>query len=385
MLHNHIKEEAFNYIRKYYKPIVKDVIRKDKYPLDCFLFREIYQMDKRINDRGDSLKKIKEKFGEEFLYKLRNELKGEKGIEFSEKLYSLQTELDCALLLSKITGDISIKKIKKFADLLLKYNNDKWYIQVKKSFDEIDIFLIVETLRGSLFLKKNKILRNYNKVHIEWEHIDKLFRNKIIDFIHNDLINIILEVTTNCKQKGFKDFTLKMTKDIIENEKRKGIMDISVDGDDKNIRISFCFNLARKKIKGIFKLEMQKDERFKYYSIPYLRTYWLDVKNLNKEGLNKKIKILKSKCEEIMKQLNNINRKLKKAGFIQLDINYEFEGSFKAWERELKSILDNKFPDMPCIIFPCFTIFPIVFERATPILNQAAENSIFSQLVTNSN
>ncbi len=373
-----IQEEQFSYFRKYFGETIKKTIKKDNYPLDCFLFREIYQMGKQINKLGDKLKKIEEKFGESFLQNLIEELKGKHGVEFSIKLHSLAPELSFAFLLSKLPGSCSLQKIKEKGkgDLLFRCDDDKWYIEIKRAFDEdFSLYWIEEALYGSLFLKKNAVLKRLNKVFLEGEGVNHSFRNKAIEFIHDDMLRIILQIMKDCKERGFKDLSWEMKKYVINNGKQQSIMNIRISGYNNVIEILLSLDEAGETEKRNLKIRMKQEKNSPHiYSISYNNVYWVDKKYLIKEKLYGK---LAKKCKEIKKQVDSNNAADNKAGLIQLDIHPKHEAQFisETFREELKHFLDQEIRETPCIIFPTS-----LFEQFDPILNKAAENSIFNQL-----
>lgn len=347
-------------------------------------------MDKQINKMGNSFKKIEEKFGEDFLYDTLQEIIGQTGIEFIKRFNALQSEIYFALLLNKFPGKCSLKKMKynkkhsnKKVDILFRYNKDEWYIEVKRVFDEdCNLFWIEEVLYGSLFLKRNEILREFNNVSLKGERIDDYFRNKIIEFIHNETLTISLQNVKICKEKSFEDISLKMTKFYIEKGIPESYLEIIMNGCN-NIKITFILDRTEEREKKRFTIEMKENKEFpKYYSIRCNNTYWEGETYLNIVKLCDK---LSQKCKKIKEKFNGINKKKKKAGLIHLDIHPKNEGSFIKAKQEIKNTIEREIPDIPCIIFPYVTLSPSIFGRLAPILNKAAENSIFNQLVKNSN
>ena len=371
-----IEEEAFCYFKKYFSETIKGTIKKDNYPLDCSLFREIYQMSEQINRRGYALKKIEERFGESFSQNLIEELKGKYGVEFSIKMHSLASELSFAFLLSKLPGSCSLQKIKKKGDLLFRCDDDEWYIEVERVFDEdFSLRWIEEALYGSLFLKKNKILRRFNKVFLEGEGVNHSFRNKAIEFIHDDMLRIILQIMKDCKERGFEDLSGEMKKYDIKNGKQQSILNIRISGSNNEIEILLSLDEAGETKKRNLKIQMkQEKESPDFHSILYNNVYWENVEYLHREKLYGK---LAEKCKAIKKQVFSNNAANNKAGLIQLDIHPKHESNFKREEsrEELKRFLEQEIKEIPCIIFSLS-----MFKQFGPILNNVAENSIFNQL-----
>ncbi len=204
--------DLYKVLTKYYSKIINDKILKESpYPIDCKLIRDLFfKFDaKNINEFGDKLKAIEKAHGKVLLCNIFEEARGQKGIELTQKLSSLQAEIYCAYLLASLG---TLKKLidGNGCDFIFQYNGEKWCIQVKRKNNEFhNLCLIADAVSSELYIRDNNILREFTRVRFDGEAITYHLRRDIVKFIHSDLFANTFNECVKFSEGSFKFYEIE--------------------------------------------------------------------------------------------------------------------------------------------------------------------------------
>lgn len=365
--------DLYKVFKKYYSKIInKKILKKSPYPLDCKLIRDLFFKfeAKDINEFGDKLKAIEKAHGKDFLDNIFEEARGEKGVELTQKLSSLQAEINCAYLLAPFG---TLKKLidVKGCDFIFQYDDERWCIQVKRKNDEyFNLCLIANAISSELFIENNNVIRKFNGVVFEGENIDKDFRKEIVTFFHS---STFIESLISCEKYSAENHEFyyhEIKCPIQSNYGTESGMKVNICGNEK--WVSFIFEFKDKKTKIEFK-KSNRINNFQHYGLKN-PMFHPEEENLKIDKLNNLLgDIFVIAQQKFRSPLIN-----KKALFIQLDISPQNEENFKSCVHLIKNLMEEKIYPIPCLIFPSTR-----FEKFKPIINQAAEDSSLGRMIQN--
>ena len=351
--------KSFEILTKYYPTIInRKILDRSPYPLDCKFIRNLFFKfeAKDINEFGKKLEAIENAHGKDFLENIFEEARGETGVELTQKLSSLQAEINCAYLLTPFG---TLKKLidVKGCDFIFQNVDKKWCIQIKRKNNEFhNLCLIADAISSELYIRDNNILRKFTRVSFEGEDIPYRLRSGIIDFIHSDLF---MDMLNKCS--GYSKESIKYHEDSFQF---KNIL-IKVMGYENWMEYIFKYKDKQTNINFL-----KKHDKFQHYGLKN-PGFYPDEENLQIDklinSLENIIKEAKAKFEDCLTG--------NPALFIQLDVSPQNETNLNNKLIEIKNIIEEKQYEFPIVILPFSW-----FGRFRPILNRAAENSIFNQI-----
>jgi len=200
--------KSFEILTRYYPKIInKKILDRSPYPLDCKFISDLFFKfeAKVINESGDKLKAIEKAHGKDFLDNIFEEARGAKGVELTQKLSSLQAEIDCAYLLAPFGGILKKLTNVKGCDFVFQYDDEKWCIQIKRKNNEFhSLCLIADAISSELYIRDNNILRKFTQVSFDGEDIPDRLRSGIVDFIHSDLFVDMFKKSSVFRKDSFE-------------------------------------------------------------------------------------------------------------------------------------------------------------------------------------
>lgn len=348
---------------KYFKPIVEIALQQE-HPLDYWLIRQIYA-DGDLTRLNEDLQSIENKFGEDFLTKLFDEIKGQarQPDNLLFKLRSMYAEVDCARFLSCATGSAHISKIPESGDILFRLNDQEWVFAVKNPLEEyISLECIADVLAGMMWLEDNNILRFYNRrIELEGQEINDSFRKKVISFIHEDFISVLKGVERRIREPSFKN--LRYDKFSLSKDSLKITIDIRQDQ-----RQTIIIQAKIKDPPRIISLRMgQASYQSDFYNIvSYLPAWWIGEQP-NWEKVSNK---LKEHIQKACKQLEKVERK---GIFIRFNPQPEHEEALiQDIENPQSYLLNTINHELPIVLY-----LPFRFNPPRYMLNKSAEKAEF--------
>lgn len=351
--------KTFDILKKYYPKIInKKILDKSLYPLDCKLIRDLFFKfnAKDINNFGEKLKAVEKAHGKEFLENIFEEARGEKGVGLTQKLSSLQAEINCAYQLASF-GTLEKSIDVKGCDFIFQYDGEKWCIQIKRKNNEFhNLDLIADAISSELYIKRNDNLRNFTRVRFDGEDMPDRMRSRIIEFIHN---------------KIFRDMFIKcgvFSKDSFEDyENSLEFMDISIKVTGNDQWMGYLFEYNNKQTNIEFEI---KHDQYQSYSLKN-PVFCPNEENLQIDKLTKLLGSIMKDAEDKFTGCLIGN----KAVFIQLDVSPQNETNYNNKLIDMKKFIEGKQYEFPIVILHFSW-----FKQFKPILNKAAENSIFNKI-----
>lgn len=331
----HIPELPF--IKKYLEFLIKHWVDNCNNPLAIYWVSRL--LEDKLDYMEDRLKKLEETIGENDLIIIFDELlslKTEYPDEVEKKIDSLTWEILTKYELQRKRS--KIEKIDKIGDWKC---DDKIIYSVKSILDiDLNFQLIEHTIRSLFFIEENRILRNYNFIHLSGEEkfFDDKFRKKIIWFIESELVNLFHIADSQILSKPYFDFQEKYGNDdyyleininAVSNQNKKGIHFEIIEKRIKEPSINREFNII---------FEDRPNINKELYSIHYTSAYWEGTR-INWEPI--KTRIL-GHLEQFDKYyIKAIEQSMTFQGWINISIHAEHEGYVLNHKDEINQVLIN--------------------------------------------
>ncbi len=349
--------KKFPFFAKYFEPIINTALQQT-YPLDYNLIQRIYTNDD-FTGFNDILQSIERKFGKSFLEELFGEISKEAchPDRLLIRLESVWAEVDCAKFLSYVPGKAQIKKILEYGDIHFKLNDQKWIFQVKSFLEEyISLEFIKDVLVGMMFLQNNELLRLYNKrIELKGEAINDSFRVKVVEFIHNNFIDL-LECIENLIQR-------QQSKGPISCERVEGPLKVSVKV-DRQLRVTITIKEQSRSI--VFSMKRSDLPSEVYNIIAYCKAWFIGEPPDWGKVEDKLNRCIRQACADLNKASTG-----NKGIFIRFNIQPEHEEALAKDMRNPQGFIHRVIDryKVPIVLY-----FPYIFINETTryMLNSAA-------------
>lgn len=315
---------SYPIFKSYFSNILKSNIEKFDNPLSILWLRQL--LNSNINYLENLLSSLAQKnenlINNKLVKELNNNFPNE--IEFIKKILSLNGELlTYRLLIRKFN---KVEPLEEYGDFLC---NDDIIVSVKtKNSSDINSFLIGEYIQGLLFLEDYADLKNFDYSFNENDGICDSFRNKIIKFIKNDLVNSI-----NQLPEPKSEFDCNP---INNHYNYNGYLKVQAEKyiTNNQYKINFIFTYKDKKF--TMELKIKLDENI------------IDINGVKVDYPDEEKYILTNIETSIDNWIKDFDKKSKKQidkkfwGWINIPLTYSNENAFKKQQKEIQNILQEK-------------------------------------------
>lgn len=316
--------ESYPIFKSYFSNILKSNIEKFDNPLAILWLRQLF--DNKLNYLENLLSSLEQKnpnlIKNKFVKELNNNFFNE--IEFIKKILSLNGELlTYRCLLGKFD---KVEPMDEIGDFLC---NDNIIVSVKsKNTAYFNSFLIGEYIHGLLFLEDYADLKNFDYSFTENDGIWDSFRNAIIKFLKNDLVNLI-----NQLPEPKSEFDCNP---INNHYNYNGYLKVQAEKYMTNNQCKIEFILTYKNKTFKMKLKKKLDENI------------IDINGVKVDYPDEEKYILINIETSIDNWIKDFDKKSKKQidkkfwGWINIPLTYSSENAFKKQQKEIQNILQEK-------------------------------------------